>query len=144
MIDELDLFRNDEALQRLLGHYAEVGVAQPDAWQDRVMHLDGVEPKDLTRLHGQLIAFGWVDQNTGQTPVLKPGVVAYCYRASRDGLRLLKQVCGVRAPVDSEPSRKETVASGGQVAASPKPKRARKERPGIPPPSAPEPVEAGH
>jgi hypothetical protein len=132
MIDELDLFRTDMALQRLLGHYAEAGATQPEAWQDRVMHLEGVEPRDLTRLHGQLIAFGWVDQNTGQTPVLKPGVVACCYRATRDGLRILKQV---RAAYDAERSRTGPAAVEGKVESPRKSKKAKKGNPAVEEPS---------
>ncbi len=92
MFDDLDRLRGDDALQRLLGHYVEAGAAQAEAWQDRVMEMEGVEPKGLTRLHGELIAFGWVEQNTGQTSAVRPGVAAGCYRATRDGARALKLV----------------------------------------------------
>ena len=40
------------------------------------MELEGAKPRDLVRLHGQLLARGWVEQNTGATPVLRPGSVA--------------------------------------------------------------------
>jgi hypothetical protein len=147
MLDELELLRGDEALQRLLGHYGEIGVAQPDAWQDRVMQMEGMEPKELVRLHGQLIAFGWVDQNTGQTPVLKPGVVACCYRATRDGLRALKQARGPRAAEDTEPARPEAAGAEGGTIVPPKKRRAKKvkqERPASVVETSPEavPVEA--
>jgi hypothetical protein len=38
-----------------------------------------------------LIAFGWVEQNTGNTTPLKPGTVAACYRVTAAGLRCLKR-----------------------------------------------------
>ena len=34
-------------------------------------------------LHGELIAFGWVEQNTGQVPS--------CYRITLAGLRAIRQ-----------------------------------------------------
>ena len=46
--------REGEALARLLTHYADLGAADREAWQDRRMDLEGVEPRELVRLHGQL------------------------------------------------------------------------------------------
>ena len=83
--------REGEALARLLTHYADLGAADREAWQDRRMDLEGAEPRDLVRLHGQLIACGWLEQNTGATPMLKAGVVAACYRVTAAGLRALRQ-----------------------------------------------------
>ncbi len=91
MFDELDHLRDDPALLRLLAHYADLGAADRETWQDRLMHLDGVQPRELTRLHGELIAFAWVDQNTGVTPPGRPGVVAGCYRVTSLGVRALKR-----------------------------------------------------
>lgn len=54
------------------------------------MHLDGVEPRQLVMLHGELLAFGWLEQNTGSTRVLKAGAVAACYRVTAAGLRALR------------------------------------------------------
>jgi hypothetical protein len=80
-----------EALARLLSHSADLGATDREAWQDRLTDLEGVEPRDLVRLHGQLLACGWVEQNTGATPVPRPGVVAACYRVTAAGLRALRQ-----------------------------------------------------
>jgi hypothetical protein len=91
MFDELDRLREDADLFDLLSHYAEAGAADREAWQDRVMERPGVPPRELARLHGELIAYGWVEQNTGATTVLKPGVAAACYRITSTGLRALKQ-----------------------------------------------------
>ena len=101
MFDELDCLREGPELQRLLGHYAEVGAADRDAWQDRLMGLEGVEARELVRLHGLLIAFGWVEQNTGNTPACRPGAVPGCYRVTTVGLRALK-LCR-SGPADGEP-----------------------------------------
>jgi hypothetical protein len=45
--------------------------------------------KDLVKLHGLLIAFGWVEQNTGHVPTLQAGMVPACYRATVLGRRAL-------------------------------------------------------
>jgi hypothetical protein len=50
--------REGEALARLLTHYADLGAPDREAWQDRRMDLEGVEPRELVRLHGQLLARG--------------------------------------------------------------------------------------
>ena len=83
--------REGEALARLLTHYADLGTADREAWQDRQMGLEGAEPRELVRLHGQLLARGWLEQNTGATPVLRPGTVTACYRVTAAGLRALRQ-----------------------------------------------------
>src|ERR1700677_1496929 len=46
----------------------------------------GVAPSELSKLHGELIAFSWADQNTGQVPC--------CYRVTSSGLRAIQQVNG--------------------------------------------------
>jgi hypothetical protein len=91
MLDELERLGEDGHLLDLLTHYAEAGAADREAWQDRVMQWEGVQPRELARLHGELIAYGWLEQNTGVTAVLKPGVAAACYRITSAGLRALKQ-----------------------------------------------------
>jgi hypothetical protein len=91
MFDELERLGEDGHLLDLLTHYAEAGAADREAWQDRVMQWESVQPRELARLHGELIAYGWLEQNTGVTAVLKPGVAAACYRITSAGLRALKQ-----------------------------------------------------
>jgi hypothetical protein len=90
MFDEFQRLCETRALFRLLAHYAEAGARDRETWQDRVMSLDGVSARELSRLHGELIAYGWVEQNTGTTPVLKPGVAASCYRVTSAGLKTFK------------------------------------------------------
>ena len=48
------------------------------------------------------IAYGWIVQNTGYTGVLKPGVVAGCYRVTTAGRRALRQSQVSEAGDDSE------------------------------------------
>jgi hypothetical protein len=91
MFDELERLRDTAALQHLLGHYAQVGALDRERWQDRLMQLAGVETTDLTQLHGELLAYGWVEQNTGNTPSATRGVVACCYRVTPVGLRAWQQ-----------------------------------------------------
>jgi hypothetical protein len=90
MFDEMDRLRAHELLRRLLAHYVRAGEADREAWQDRLMEMDGVEPQALTRLHGELLAYGWLDQNTGAVAAPRPGAVPRCYRATRAGHRALR------------------------------------------------------
>jgi hypothetical protein len=91
MFDEFERLCQTPPLQALLARYAEAGKADRTAWQDRVMEVDGLAGRDLSRLHGELIAYGWVEQNTGATPALKPGVAAACYRVTPAGLRAYRE-----------------------------------------------------
>jgi hypothetical protein len=88
MIDELESLHDRELLE-LLAHYAGPAAADREAWQDRVMERPGVEARQLTRLHGALLAAGWVEQNTGVAAAGKVG--AACYRATSAGLKALKR-----------------------------------------------------
>jgi hypothetical protein len=94
MFDDLDRLRESEPLRAVLAHYAEQGRDDREAWRDRLDRLDGVPPRELVRLHGELLAFGWVEQNTGVTPSAMPpgGGVPACYRVTAAGLRALRQV----------------------------------------------------
>src|SRR5262249_3553373 len=90
MYDEMTRLRENAALQNLLNHYREIGLPDRRLWQDRRCELDGVEPPERARLHGVLIAFGWLEQNTGVVAVLQRGAAPACYRITTAGLRVLK------------------------------------------------------
>jgi hypothetical protein len=92
MFNELVRLRDTPSLFELLSHYA--GLATPDrqAWQDRQMQQDDCDPRDMIRLHGELIAHGWMEQNTGLAPLLRKDAVPACYRVTTAGIRALKQV----------------------------------------------------
>jgi hypothetical protein len=92
MIDEMDRLRGVKGLCDLLRHYADLGREDRQVWQDRLLTLEGVEPRELVKLHGELIAHGWIEQNTGATPVLRTGTAPACYRVTPSGLRALKQL----------------------------------------------------
>ena len=84
MFDELDRLRANPHLVQLLSHYGKLGEANREAWQSRLMGMEGIEPSELTKLHGLLLAFAWVEQNTGHVPV--------CYRVTLAGQRALRQI----------------------------------------------------
>lgn len=92
MFDEMDRLHQWQSLRQLLAHYALPGAVDRETWQDRLMEMVDVETKQLTRLHGELIAYGWLEQNTGVTPPGRPGAVAGCYRVTPAGLRAFRQV----------------------------------------------------
>lgn len=109
MLDEMDRLRNNADLFLLLSHYARLAEADREAWHDRLADLEGIEPRHVAKLHGELIAFAWVEQNTGGTPS--------CYRATLAGWRAAQQV---------------QAQQGAKVLANPRPrfprnKRARKD-----------------
>ena len=115
MFDGLQLPRESPDLLRLLDHYVEAVGEERDRWQDRRMAMEGVEAHDLVKLHGLLIAFDWLEQNTGNATAVRAGAVPDCYRVTAAGLRVAELARGV--PDEAEASREE-----GQ---KPKPRRPR-------------------
>ncbi len=92
MFDEMERLRDEKALCTLLTHYAALAAPDRQLWQDRLREMEGVEGRQLVRLHGELLAYGWLEQNTGLTPVLRRGEAPACYRITPAGLRALKQL----------------------------------------------------
>jgi hypothetical protein len=92
MFDELDRLREAAELHTLLTQYADLAGPDRQVWQDRRMALEGCGRRDLTKLHGELIAYGWIEQNTGVVPVARLDEAPGCYRVTPAGLRALKQV----------------------------------------------------
>jgi hypothetical protein len=90
MFDVLDHLREDSHLAALLAHYTERGAEDREAWQDRVMRLDGVASEALVKLHGSLLAYDWIEQNTGTTPLVPGGVPRQCYRVTAAGRRAFR------------------------------------------------------
>lgn len=91
MFNELERLRDEPGLYALLNHYAELGAADRQAWLDRRMTLEGADARHLSRLHGELMAHGWLEQNTGVVPAARPDEVPGCYRVTREGARALKK-----------------------------------------------------
>ena len=94
MFDDSLRLRENPHLLALLSHYAQQGTDDRATWRDRVMQMEGVEPKQLSALHGELIAFDWIEQNTGQASALN-GVITSCYRVTLHGLREYGRLQGV-------------------------------------------------
>ena len=92
MFDEMDRLRDVKELQALLIHYRDQGLTDRTVWQDRICAQDGVDPRELVRLHGELIAYGWIEQNTGIVAEAKRGAAPSCYRITPAGIRALKQL----------------------------------------------------
>jgi hypothetical protein len=95
MFDDVDRLRDNPHLAELLGHYANLGKENRALWQDRLMHWEGIDSKELSALHGELMVFDWIEQNTGQASAFKDGVISSCYRITLRGLRDLGQFQGV-------------------------------------------------
>ena len=84
MFDELGRLATDQKLQEVLAHYAAHGEENRDLWLPRLRLTEGIDDRGLARLYGSLIAYGWVEQNTGG-----PGC---SYRITTAGLRALRRV----------------------------------------------------
>jgi len=78
------------------------------------MDMEGVEVRDLVKLHGLLIACGWLEQNVGHVPVIRTGVVPCCCRVTAVGVRTAKIV---RSGV---PEEAEVLMGSGEEEAAPK------------------------
>ena len=83
MDDELDGLRDVPALRDLLAHYTTLAANDKQAWHDR-HKPEGESPRALSRLHGELIANGWIELNPAFA-------VTGCYRATRAGIKALER-----------------------------------------------------
>lgn len=92
MFDEMDRLRSSELLYDLLERYVTLGKEDRQIWQERFLEVDGIEGKELTRAYGELIAYGWIEQNTGATPVLELGKHMACYRVTTGGQKAWKEI----------------------------------------------------
>ena len=59
------------------------------------MQMEGVEPRQMSALHGELIAFDWIEQNSGQALMLANGTLSACYRITVNGLGEYRRIHGV-------------------------------------------------
>jgi hypothetical protein len=92
MFDEMQRLSESGELVHLLAHYGQLGRHDRETWQDRLTELQGIQGKELSRLYGELLAHGWIEQNTGNTPILEAGRFGGCYRITSAGQRALRQV----------------------------------------------------
>ena len=93
--DELDRLRQDPRLVELLAHYASLGTPDRSVWQKRLSEMDGIDAKELSRLHGELIAFDWIELSPSRTSTVPGSVQAGVYRITSHGVRDLGQLQGV-------------------------------------------------
>jgi hypothetical protein len=100
MFDDSVRLRENPHLLALLSHYAELGSEDRATWRDRLMEMEGVAPKQLSALHGELIAFSWIEQNTGLATPGKDGINSSCYRVTPHGLRTYRGVHGAETEVE--------------------------------------------
>jgi hypothetical protein len=100
MINELERLSQSVPLQLLLSHYAEAGVTTPGEWQERARQLERVEVRLLAKLHGELLAYEWIEQNTHQTIHGRASATRCCYRVTEAGMLALKQVLTGLAEAD--------------------------------------------
>ena len=94
MFDLSVRLRESPHLLALLSHYARKGADDRTVWQDRLMEMEGIDAKHLTTLHGELIAFDGIEQNTGHA-LFKDGVLTACYRVTQQGLRAFRRQHGI-------------------------------------------------
>jgi hypothetical protein len=107
MLDDSLRLQENPHLLALLSHYAQQGAEDRATWRDRLMKMEGIEPKQLSGLHGELIAFDWIEQNTGQAFSTKEGTLSACYRITLNGLREYRRFHGVEIVEErSEPAEK--------------------------------------
>jgi hypothetical protein len=89
---DVDALRSDERLRELLAAYVERRRFEPEAeWHDRVMEMEGCTPEELTKLHGRLLADGWIETRVHGDAFRRAGRLEACYRATHEGVRALRQ-----------------------------------------------------
>lgn len=90
MLSSLEVLRDDVSMRRLLGEYRHRQIQQPESeWHHRVMELVSVDMDRLSRMHGYLIASGWIDVRVERDAFGVDGGVLDSYRITKDGLRAL-------------------------------------------------------
>jgi hypothetical protein len=100
MLDDAQRLRENPHLLSLLSHYAQQGTEDRTIWRDRLMQMEGVEPRQLSALHGELIAFEWIEQNTGQAISRQDGTLSACYRITLHGLPEYRHIQGIQIPAE--------------------------------------------
>ena len=106
MLDFPRRLKENAHLLSLLSHYAQLGSEDRTVWQDRLMQMEGIEPKELTVLHGELIAFDWIEQNTGHAVGRPDGTLSGCYRITQNGFREYRRIHGIEV-VEEQPEKTE-------------------------------------
>jgi hypothetical protein len=116
MFDDSLRLQENPHLMSLLSHYAQQADADRETWRSRLMQMDGVDAKRLSAPHGELIAFDWIELNTGQA-------LSACYRITLHGLREYGRLQGV------EVNEKPQEAQEAKPSTFPRKKKRRAETP---------------
>ena len=122
MLDDLERLRTSEPLLQLLTHYCRLADPNRESWQDRLMSLEAVDARELTKLHGLLLAMEWIELKVGHFSPGSNHPVPACYRVTNAGLRTLRQV---RVKEADEP---DEVLPVDEVPAAPRAPRRRREK----------------
>lgn len=81
-----DALRERIPHRELLAQYLTSTQQSPNKeWHDRVMTLCSLAPADVSKLHGHLLANGWVDTRVALEVFNTPGRLASCYKITPDG-----------------------------------------------------------
>lgn len=89
----IDTLRDNEPLLALLTAYAELKARQPDRdWHDRQGQFRDLPARELSRLHGMLLANGWIESRVHADAFHPAGRVADVYRVTHDGIRTLREL----------------------------------------------------
>lgn len=91
MILGVDSLRTEPGLLELLLRYGARHKESPQTeWHDRVMELDGADGPRLAKLHGLLLAAGWIETRVHGESFRTPGRLEACYRITPEGLTALR------------------------------------------------------
>src|ERR1700722_2918830 len=90
MFEELDRLRESVNLSGLLLHYGRLSETDRAAWHPRQNDCEGLDPRDLTKLHGELIACGWVEIAIARST--EAGRKSGGYRITVEGRRALREI----------------------------------------------------
>jgi hypothetical protein len=123
MLDFSVRLRENTHLLALLSHYARKGSDDRTVWQDRLMQMEGIDSQQLTTLHGELIAYDWIEQNTGQAKMSQDGTLTACYRITQEGLREFRRIHGIVVIEESSESSEQSQTR------NPRKKKSKKESP---------------
>ena len=80
-----------DLIKNLLMRYYRPSSEERSVWQARVMELEGATSNEITKMHGELIAQGWIEQNL-ETILGRDGgsFLQSSYRITPSGVRTTK------------------------------------------------------
>ncbi len=87
MRDERDRLSEWQALAELLADYLARQGGEREAWLDRPLAIAGLDAQEVTRLHGELLAYGWLEMQLNPSGPRRADTVAECYRLTPAGRR---------------------------------------------------------